>query len=160
MKKALLIGLLFAFTAQAETVVERVDFRANDKGAQVMVSFDLLSMFDLVKGPNPYDHWVFKDTGYNLCQTEPDAETIAMILEKYGDGAEEEGHWSTHAGKYKLAAVVAAIGAGVAYIVSESKESSGRDISVASGRDTNINTGQSGSQGTEGGEGPSFEGLE
>lgn len=161
MKKALLIGLLFGISAQAETVIERVDIQATDKGAQVMVSLDVLSIFDLFKPDNPASQWQFRDEGLNFAQVDPNEEMIARLLERYGDGtATPAGHWESHAGKYKIAAVVAALGASIAYVVSESKESSGRDINVNSGRDTNINTGQSGSQGTEGGDGPEFEGLE
>jgi hypothetical protein len=140
--KAIITGMLISTAVGAEAIIERVDFKANDKGAEVMVSVDLFSLADLFKEKSPVRHMEFRDEGLNFVQTDPDAETIARLLEQYGTQGEES-HWAKFSGRYKTAATIAAIGGAIAYIVSESKESSGgRDQNISAGGNVNFNSGQ------------------
>ena len=148
-------------TAQAEPIIESVQFSGDNEDTKLMVAVDMLAVFDLFKPKNPVRHMEFdSDSPLNFVQVDPDAEMIARLLEKYGD-EDEETHWSRNAGKYKTAAVVAAIGTAVAFIVSESKESSGRDQTVTAGGNVNFNTGTiGGNNGNAEGETATFEGIE
>ncbi len=162
--KLITIGLLgsFVFSASAETLIQKIEFWGNDNKAQVMLSVDVLSVIDLFKKSSPTSHFEF-DSSYplNFVQSDPDAETIARLLEKYQSEQDGSTHWSRNAGKYKTAAVVAAIGTAVAVIVGESKASSGRDQNLNAGGDINFNTGNvGGNNGNQQPESIEVEGLE
>lgn len=154
--------LVFAHSVSAESLIRDVEFKADNDKAQVMVSVDLLNVLDLFKGPSPTGHFEFdSDYPLNFVQTDPDAETIARLLERYQAEQPTSTHWSRNAGKYKTAAVVAAIGTAVAVIVGESKESSGRDQNITAGNNVNFNTGTvGGNNGNNEASETEFEGLE
>lgn len=148
-------------TAQAEPIIESVHFSGDNEDTKLMVAVDMLAVFDLFKPKSPVRHMEFSDDGLNFVQVNPDAEMIARLLEKYGDESEEKTHWQTHAGKYKTAAVISAVGVGVALILEAGKSSSGRDQQITAGGDVNFNSGTvGGNNGNQQGEDTTFEGLE
>lgn len=155
--------LILTTQTQAESFIQGVDFSMDNDKASVMVKVDALNLWDLFTKNQTIREFDY-DSGVSLVQVgEIDPELLRQIFEQHKDmdPGEVSTHWSRNAGKYKTAAVVAAIGTAVALIVSESKSSSGRDQNITAGGNVNFNSGTvGGNNGNQSAEAPEFEGLE